>query len=309
MRSASTCCRTARRSASAASGSSSSLAGVAAVVGRCSSSALVHGYSSRADRQPASARNVATSKTRDRQARRADRGDRQAARGDRGAARAQAGRRDAAGQPHRGRAPARPAGAPAARRRLPQVDQAERHEGQRRRLRAVERARLDADAQHRGLAVAREAGAGRDQGGPRPRDKRQRRQRIHHVHARLKRAHGRATPARRRAPAPRPAPKREPWRQCNASSTSSSRLNSGRIRATGRCCPRSWCCSRIFVGHRRSAALLRLDRTSSRTARAGPQQEEAKLKEQYPTRRRPGGQPRPLRAAAARRSSSRSARC
>ena len=36
-----------------------------------------------------------------------------------GAARAQAGRRDAAGQPHRGRAPARPAGAPAARRHLP----------------------------------------------------------------------------------------------------------------------------------------------------------------------------------------------
>ena len=33
------------------------------------------------------------------------------------------------------------------------------------RLRAVERARLDADAQHRELALAREARAGRDQGG------------------------------------------------------------------------------------------------------------------------------------------------
>ena len=86
---------------------------------------------------------------------------------DRGAARAQAGRRDAADQPRADRAPARPAGAPDARRHLPEVDGAAGlAQVTRRRLRAVERSRLDPDAQHRVLALARQPGAGRDQGRP-----------------------------------------------------------------------------------------------------------------------------------------------
>ena len=48
------------------------------------------------------------------------------------------------------------------------------HQGDDGRVRAVERPRLDADAQHRGFAVARAAGAGRDQVGARARHPRQR---------------------------------------------------------------------------------------------------------------------------------------
>ncbi len=117
----------------------------------------------RADRQPEQPQHAA--EDRDRQARRADQGDRQAARADAGAAGAQADRRDAAGQPYRGGASARPAGPAAARRAVPEVGEADRGQGDADRLRAVQRARLDADAQHRKLAVADHARAGRDQVG------------------------------------------------------------------------------------------------------------------------------------------------
>ena len=82
--------------------------------------------------------------------------DRQAARPDPAGAGAQAGGRDAAVQPQRGGAPARPDRPPAARRHLPQVDQAGRQTASRwSATRRSQRAGLDADAQHRGVALGR----------------------------------------------------------------------------------------------------------------------------------------------------------
>ena len=162
--SASICCRTASRSGRRGSGSSSRWRSSLADRWPRASSALVHVHPRRADREPEEPQQPA--QDRDREARRADQGDRQAARADPGGARAQAGRRDAAGQPQRGRPPARPAGAPAAGRHLPAQSMKQiGTEGHARRLRAVERPRVDADAQHRGSPWLAQPGARRDQAG------------------------------------------------------------------------------------------------------------------------------------------------
>ncbi len=100
---------------------------------------------------------------RDREARRADQGDRQAARPDPAGARPQAGGREPPGESQRGRPSARPDRAPAARRHLSQIAETVRDARPDGRIRTVERARLDADAQRRGVALDRDAGARRDQ--------------------------------------------------------------------------------------------------------------------------------------------------
>ena len=130
-----------------------------AVLGIWSSSSSM-GSSSRRSR---TSRAATAAQDRDRQARRADQGDRQAARADAGAAGAQAGRRDVAVESDRSGAPSRPDGAAAPGRDLSEVDEAGRPESHADRLRAIERPRLDADAQHRLFAVAHAARAGRDQ--------------------------------------------------------------------------------------------------------------------------------------------------
>ena len=170
----------------------------------------------RADREPAEPQHAA--QDRDRQARRADQGDRQAARADAGAARAQAGRRDAADRTGPKRCTCSTRWCASCRtastcRSMKQIGA----EGHADRLRAVERARLDADAQHRVLAVAAAARAGRDQVGSVADRQGPARERIHAQRA------GEASGAARRAEgcaaagaaagASRAAPPRRPRRR------------------------------------------------------------------------------------------------
>src|SRR6185437_8885244 len=115
----------------------------------------------RADRRSARAQQPAEDAHRG--ARPPDQRDRQAEGPDCSGAGEKAGRRDATGEPQRGGAPARSARAAASRGHLPALGEAGRRQGDDRRLRAVECARVDTDAQHRRLAMAREARARRDQ--------------------------------------------------------------------------------------------------------------------------------------------------
>ena len=244
----------------------------------------------RADREPGKPQRPA--QVRDREARRADQGDRQAARADAGAARAEAGRRNAAVQPDRSRPPARSDGAAAAGRHLSEVAEADGRQDHARRLRAVERAGLDADAQHRFVALAPAAGARRDQARFRRRwqricgstssrsTSRSSSRRRPKNRRRLRRRPAGAGGAAGGSPAPRPA-KAKGAKDYDARRHPPAQYPRSRQLAAR--CRRRRCCSSSSSSIVAAGAVL--DWKDQYEALDRAQQEEVKLKEQYATKK------------------------